>query len=229
MALTAAHVSGDSGHTADHNLIDTALAGKLDAATAATTYHPKSGQGLFSSRPAPGTAGKRYYATDQDKEYLDDGSAWHEILTATSGNSAYAPLSNNTAWTTYTPTLGSMTLGNGSITGRYKQMGKTVTYRATLTLGSTTTFAGGGAQVFIGSPTTHGPISAYAPVNAYHSVQGQALGFAFLNAGGTSGGIYLPFSLTDTRQGQFAGGTTWLAAAPGAGSTIDITGTYESA
>jgi hypothetical protein len=193
-----------------------------------TVFAPRK-QGLAVNRPAASLATQTYYKTDSDLLSIDDGTAWHDFPSKAVTDGAYAPLSNNTAWTTYTPTLGSVTLGNGTITGRYKQMGKTVTYRATLTLGSTTTFTGGGSQVFIGSPTTHGPISAYAPVNAFHSVQGQALGFAFLNAGGTSGGIYLPFSLTDTRQGQFAGGTTWLAAAPGAGSTIDITGTYESA
>lgn len=41
------------------------------------------------------------------------------------------------AWTAYTPTLTNATLGNGTVAGRYLQVGKTVIVRATFTLGST--------------------------------------------------------------------------------------------
>lgn len=36
--------------------------------------------GTFSSRPAVGTAGQMYYATDTSRLYLDTGSAWIEQL-----------------------------------------------------------------------------------------------------------------------------------------------------
>jgi hypothetical protein len=45
------------------------------------------------------------------------------------------------AWTAYTPTLGGFTLGNGTITGFYCQIGKVVFFRARLLFGSTTTAA----------------------------------------------------------------------------------------
>ena len=51
------------------------------------------------------------------------------------------------AWTAYTPTwTGSTTnpvLGNGTLTGKYVQLGKLVIAKATLTAGSTTTFGTG--------------------------------------------------------------------------------------
>lgn len=51
------------------------------------------------------------------------------------------------AWTAYTPTWTAVTtnpvLGNGTITGAYTQIGKTVHFRMNLTAGSTTTFGTG--------------------------------------------------------------------------------------
>jgi hypothetical protein len=45
------------------------------------------------------------------------------------------------SWVAYTPTLTNITLGNGTLTGRYKQIGKLVFFEVTLTFGSTTTLA----------------------------------------------------------------------------------------
>lgn len=63
-----------------------------------TQYGLRS-QGLFANRPSTGfRAGRRYYATDQDREFIDDGSGWHELLTTTTGltpaaaNAAYVSL-----------------------------------------------------------------------------------------------------------------------------------------
>lgn len=56
------------------------------------------------------------------------------------------------AWTSYTPTLGNLTLGNGTVSGAYVQIGKTVAFRAYVKFGSTTSFSGG--TVNITTPTT---------------------------------------------------------------------------
>jgi hypothetical protein len=60
------------------------------------------------------------------------------------------------AWTTYVPVWTSTgtapALGNGSLTGRYVQIGKTVIAKANLTMGSTTTFGTG--NYFISLPAT---------------------------------------------------------------------------
>jgi hypothetical protein len=45
---------------------------------------------------------------------------------------------DNSGWTSYTPGLTNITLGNGTVTGAYKLIGKTVFWRAQLQLGSTT-------------------------------------------------------------------------------------------
>jgi len=51
------------------------------------------------------------------------------------------------AWTPFTPTWTSsgaaVSLGNGTITGKYQQVGKWVEYRGLLTMGSTTTYGTG--------------------------------------------------------------------------------------
>jgi hypothetical protein len=52
------------------------------------------------------------------------------------------PSPDLTAWTSYTPTItadgGGFSLGNGTSSGRYKQLGKTVHFYAKLVYGSTT-------------------------------------------------------------------------------------------
>lgn len=45
-------------------------------------------------------------------------------------------------WTTFTPTLGGITIGNGSREGRYMQIGKTIIFSMRLVFGSTTTITG---------------------------------------------------------------------------------------
>ena len=49
---------------------------------------------------------------------------------------------DNSAWTAYTPTIANGTLGNGTRTGSYKLIGKTCLWRASFTLGSTSTVSG---------------------------------------------------------------------------------------
>lgn len=46
------------------------------------------------------------------------------------------------AWTSYTPTFGNTTVGNGSATGAYVQAGKIVHFKVRLLWGSTTSFSG---------------------------------------------------------------------------------------
>lgn len=46
------------------------------------------------------------------------------------------------AWTNWTPTLAGMTLGNGTLTGKYKQIGKTVFFKIYMVFGSTSSVSG---------------------------------------------------------------------------------------
>lgn len=72
-----------------------------------------------------------------------------DVLERYSGSS-WAPVANpadQTAWSGYTPTWTASTtnptLGNGTLNGKYKQIGKTVMVRVTFIVGSTTTFGAG--------------------------------------------------------------------------------------
>lgn len=83
-----------------------------------------------STRPTP-AEGMVIYETDTDKVLAYSGSAW--VAVAYLGQ-----------WDTYTPTWtgdgGNPVLGNGSITGRYKLLGKTLELVVVVQPGSTTTF-----------------------------------------------------------------------------------------
>lgn len=55
------------------------------------------------------------------------------------------------AWTSYTPALTNWTLGNGTLTGATRIVGKTVDFRIDLVLGSTSTMVG---TFFVSLPST---------------------------------------------------------------------------
>jgi hypothetical protein len=59
---------------------------------------------------------------------------------------------DNDAWTSYTPTYVNMSVGNGTVVSKYKQIGKTVFVQYSLTFGSTTSITG--------TPTISLPVSA---------------------------------------------------------------------
>lgn len=83
------------------------------------------------------------------------------VLTNASGTTT----SSYSAWTSYTPTVGAITVGNGTLTGAYVLVGKTVHFRAQFILGSTsavaadaaiygpysTKVAGGNAPAYVGN------------------------------------------------------------------------------
>jgi hypothetical protein len=68
---------------------------------------------------------------------------------------------DSSSWTTYTPTLSFAgaggSLGNGTLTGRYKVRGKVINGVAALTVGSTTTF--GAFDLQISPPSGFNPVS----------------------------------------------------------------------
>lgn len=89
--------------------------------------------------------------------------SWHTPETATAGELTSTFWNQNVrdnfdaigdAWTSYTPTLANVTLGNGTITGAYTQAGKLIQFRAKLVLGSTSSITG--------SPTFTLPVTAFA-------------------------------------------------------------------
>lgn len=127
------------------------------------------------------------------------------------------------AWPTYTPTLTGFTLGNGTITGRYLQVGKKVEMAAVMTFGSTSAAAAA-------APTITLPVSALtanfgdftvlfvdaSPGDVYFAVGYQAaIGTIGCYISGTSGKATAPTTTTPF---------TWTT-----GDSIYVRGTYEAA
>lgn len=71
-------------------------------------------------------------------------------------------------WTSYAPVWSASgtapVLGNGTLSGAYRQVGKTVTARGQLTMGSSTTFGSGGYRVSVPVAARSGSVSESAGV-----------------------------------------------------------------
>lgn len=86
-----------------------------------------------------------------------DGSVTNEKLKTGAGEPGGA-------WDTWTPTWSNVTIGNAVVTARYKQVGKTVTCRLSVALGSTTTTSG---DIIFSLPV---PSIAYPGVSGLHPI-----------------------------------------------------------
>jgi hypothetical protein len=62
-------------------------------------------------------------------------------------------------WQSYTPTLTNITVNNGSVSGAFIQIGKTILARAQYTKGSTDTYGSGTYQFSLPAPLSHSPAS----------------------------------------------------------------------
>lgn len=170
---------------------------------------------------------------DLTANYLEESSASATYLTQVNASTTYAAKSDfsNTAWTVYTPTItadsGGFSLGNGSIAGRYKQIGKTVFFHAKLVFGSTTNPGGGHWNFGL-------PVTAYDS-NFQFSASILDDGAAWY--GGIGNGNYTgsTTSFAVIIPGTNASVTTWATVGNGgpftwgASDNITISGTYEAA
>jgi hypothetical protein len=70
-------------------------------------------------------------------------------------------------WTTFTPTTSGITVGNGTLTGRYQQIGKTVTVYFNFTFGTTSSFAAApGGQISFNVPVA--PVASHAYATLFY-------------------------------------------------------------
>lgn len=81
------------------------------------------------TRPSGPVEGMTIYETDTDCYATYTGTAWEYQLGG--------------VWSSWTPTLTAITLGNGTVTARYSITGKTISGQVVFTAGSTTTYSGG--------------------------------------------------------------------------------------
>lgn len=131
------------------------------------------------------------------------------------------------AWTTYTPTLGgtSASLGNGSVANSaYKQIGKTVQFRITLVLGSTTNVSTTGLTLSL-PPFTPISNSVGQCIATDTSASDRFAGEVLITTSGTAIPLVTPATAgTRSRNVETAVPFTW-----GSTDTLVISGTYEVA
>lgn len=126
--------------------------------------------------------------------------------------------STTSTWSTYTPTLTAGTLGNGTIAGRYKQIGKVVHFTAKFVLGSTSAVSTG--------------LAVSLPVTSTASTPASLIqGFAYDVSGNQGYWLAGEHSTTTITPYINAAGTlqatspfTWAT-----GDSITVTGAYEAA
>jgi hypothetical protein len=123
------------------------------------------------------------------------------------------------AWTAYVPVLGNgWAIGNGAIAGRYKQIGKTVSYEIDITFGNTSTFAAG--QIFVSLPV---PSIGFHYVVAYYF--DNSAGFTYMGFGDANAtDIRLRTNASPSVIATNAAPFAWAVS-----DVIRITGTYEAA
>jgi hypothetical protein len=147
--------------------------GDVLTASDVNTYLMKQTNIVCTSGTRPGSPveGEVIYETDTDRFMVWDGAAW-TVFGDIAGWTAFTP--------TWTCTGTAPSLGNGSLAGSYKQLGKTVHMWGQLTAGSTTTFGTGTWIMSIPiTATSNGAqmIGSCYPqdtgVNAYAGVVGQ--------------------------------------------------------
>lgn len=126
------------------------------------------------------------------------------------------------AWTTFTPTLGGITIGNGTLTARYIQIGKTVFFNIRFLLGSTSAITGG---ISFTLPVTSNLNST--GYSGYFQDSGTALYATLSYAIGST--LYMSAVLTN---GTYGSQTITSNTVPFTWTTNDeifVSGTYEAA
>lgn len=132
------------------------------------------------------------------------------------------------AWTPYTPvwtgTTTNPAIGNGTLTGAYRRIGKTIEFRITLTAGSSTTFGSGVFQLTLPVPPLVGTEVFLIKYNDA-SAANHFLGLNYVTSASTLNlGVH-----NSTAGGAIAGVTPTVPFTWGASDTIRISGTYEAA
>lgn len=172
-----------------------------------------------ATRPSDPYRGQMIYETDTD-QYVGRNSA-----------DAWQTLVDMAGWDSWTPTLTSITQGNGTVSAKYTRVGRTIFYRFRFTFGSTSAVASGARFTLPVTPNT-----SYANSTA----QGDTIGVSRCLDSGTAdyGGhafLYdattvLPVvGVTSGTNLSFAGLTNLVPMTWATGDVLMVTGTYEAA
>ena len=156
-------------------------------------------------------AGLVVYNTTTGKLQISDGTNFADIPAMGSAG----------AWTSYTPTVGGWTIGNGTAAGKYLRLGQTIIGWAKLTLGTTTSITGSALTLTLpvtgtGTPQTGTDCILYA-ATAYSK------GAAFLGASTVS--VYrMDYSVDARALITSSLPRTWTS-----GNFVEVSFTYEAA
>jgi len=128
------------------------------------------------------------------------------------------------SWTTWSANPFNVTLGNGTVTARYQQIGKTVNFRWNLTLGTTTSITGSAYFFLPVAPSYDTPCSIMVRDNgvALYPI----VGMAFAGSGGYCDITVGNASTTYLQQANVNGS---IPVALGSTDNIYVSGTYEVA
>jgi len=86
------------------------------------------------------------------------------------------------AWIAYSPTLTGILLGNGTLQGAYRLLGKTLRVSVEVIFGSTTTYAGGaGVSIAAGLPTGMSSVGRMQAISAW--INDSSTGLDYVAAG----------------------------------------------
>ncbi|WP_020393475.1 hypothetical protein [Kribbella catacumbae] len=214
---------------------DAAHAGVQLSALAAPTAPVNMGGQKLTGLGAPTVgddAATRQFAVDQVAGLITDPDAPSTVAFGAGGAvgvSSKAARADHThpfpatAWDSYVPTWltsgNAPSLGNGTLTGAYKQLGKLVTFRIRILMGSTTTYGTGEWRL------------SY-PVGAATSPVGGLSGYVFRSGPQYWGLIGVGFATNSFRMIGSAGNALVTGTAPvafAAGDELLIGGTYEAA
>jgi hypothetical protein len=127
------------------------------------------------------------------------------------------------AWTSYTPTATNFTVGNGTIAGKYAQVGKLIVIRVNFTGGSTSTYTASAFAISL-------PVAAHGTGGqSLHlrlsSTAGQFAGSADISAGASSFSMAVPTSTANCGLVSMTSATP----NPGTAGFVQLSGVYESA
>jgi len=141
------------------------------------------------------------------------------IVTAASGEATGLKYAG--AWTTWSPTVNNVTIGNGTLTARYAQTGKVVTFSLTFTLGTT--------SAILGSPNFALPSTPNSNFSSFCNLLDAGTAVYFANGYYQSGGVFLDVL---NASGTYVGASAFSATVPFVWTTSDkiiVNGTYEVA
>jgi hypothetical protein len=134
---------------------------------------------------------------------------------------AYKSATTLYPWTAWTPTLTGITIGNGNVSAKYQQIGKTIIFNLRLEWGSTSSFTGRAQFSLPVTPAKNQ--AAFALLDDYGAAAPDAASGLIL----TNGSLYVDAIKTS---GTYAKGEYLSATIPFTWSSLDsiaVTGSYE--